>query len=102
MGVRPNQLPGIFAESIRLGRAYWEAGSEKPWGGKLLTPIPGCVSMSVSRGLFLKAKYVGDLRGPRRAYHQGTGGAWLIGPFIDALRKVYPKDRRTRGNFSPV
>jgi predicted glycogen debranching enzyme len=25
------------------------------------------------------------------AYHQGTVWAWLIGPFIDAYRRVYPK-----------
>jgi len=25
------------------------------------------------------------------AYHQGTVWAWLIGPFIDAYRKVYPE-----------
>jgi glycogen debranching enzyme len=29
------------------------------------------------------------------AYHQGTVWAWLIGPFIDAYRRVYP-DREAR------
>ena len=32
----------------------------------------------------------GDLRSRDAAYHQGTVWAWLIGPFIDAYRKVYP------------
>ena len=33
-----------------------------------------------------------DLRARDAAYHQGTVWVWLIGPFIDALLKVYPDD----------
>jgi len=35
-------------------------------------------------------QYFGDLRARDIAYHQGTVWPWLIGPFIDAWRRVYP------------
>jgi glycogen debranching enzyme len=40
-----------------------------------------------------KPRYDGDLRARDAAYHQGTVWAWLIGPFLDAWRKVHPEDR---------
>src|SRR5262249_61993063 len=35
-------------------------------------------------------QYFGDLRARDLAYHQGTVWPWLIGPFVDAWRRVYP------------
>ena len=37
-----------------------------------------------------KPHYDGDLRARDAAYHQGSVWAWLIGPYIDALARVYP------------
>jgi glycogen debranching enzyme len=37
-----------------------------------------------------KAHYYGDLRARDAAYHQGTVWAWLIGPYVDAWRKLHP------------
>jgi glycogen debranching enzyme len=38
-----------------------------------------------------KARYDGDLRSRDAAYHQGSVWGWLIGPYVDALAKVYPE-----------
>ena len=43
-----------------------------------------------------KPTYDGDLRSRDAAYHQGTVWAWLIGPFVDAWRRVHPEDREAR------
>jgi glycogen debranching enzyme len=34
--------------------------------------------------------YIGSPFDRDSAYHQGTVWGWLIGPFVDAYRKVYP------------
>jgi glycogen debranching enzyme len=46
-----------------------------------------------------KGNYRGDLYSRDAAYHQGTVWPWLVGPFIDAWVKVYPKDRRGTRRF---
>jgi glycogen debranching enzyme len=60
-------------------------------GDALLTPF-GLRSLAPDDPNY-KAAYDGDLRSRDAAYHQGTVWAWLIGPFIDAWRKVHPSDR---------
>jgi glycogen debranching enzyme len=35
--------------------------------------------------------YIGSPETRDSGYHQGTVWAWLIGPFVDAYRRVYPK-----------
>jgi len=57
---------------------------------RLLTPV-GLRSLAPGHPEY-KARYDGDLRARDAAYHQGTVWAWLMGPFIDALLKVYPDD----------
>ena len=59
---------------------------------RLLTPV-GLRTLSPDHADY-KSKYFGDLRARDAAYHQGTVWAWLIGPFIDAWLRVYPKDRK--------
>ena len=61
---------------------------------KLLTPV-GLRSLSQDHPDYKKA-YDGDLRARDAAYHQGTVWAWLIGPFIDAWRKVHPGEDASR------
>src|SRR5262249_803979 len=38
-----------------------------------------------------KPKDYRDLRARDAAYHQGTVWDWLIGPFVDAWKKIYPR-----------
>jgi len=55
---------------------------------RLLTPV-GLRSLAPGH-LDYKARYYGDLRSRDAAYHQGTVWAWLIGPYVDAWRKLNP------------
>ena len=55
----------------------------------LLTPV-GLRSLAPGEPDY-KPRYYGDLRARDAAYHQGSVWAWLIGPYIDALAKVYPE-----------
>jgi predicted glycogen debranching enzyme len=87
---RPNQLFAIALSHPVLDRERWRPVLEVV-RERLLTPVglrslaPGCPDY--------RPKYYGDLRSRDAAYHQGTVWAWLIGPFIDAYRKVHPDDR---------
>jgi len=58
---------------------------------RLLTPV-GLRSLAPGHADY-KAKYYGDLRSRDAAYHQGTVWAWLIGPYLDARHKVFPRER---------
>jgi predicted glycogen debranching enzyme len=99
---RPNQIFAISLDHPVLDPARWEivvtATREK-----LLTPV-GLRSLAPGEPDY-KPRYDGDLRARDAAYHQGTVWAWLIGPFIDAWLKVYPKDRdgarRLLNGFEP-
>jgi predicted glycogen debranching enzyme len=93
---RPNQLLAISLEHPVLERARWESVVEVA-REKLLTPV-GLRSLSPDHFDF-KPTYHGDLKTRDAAYHQGTVWAWLIGPFIDAWLKVYPKDRAGARRF---
>ena len=55
---------------------------------ELLTPV-GLRSLSPSDPRYVPV-YIGSPFDRDSAYHQGTVWAWLIGPFVDAYRKVYP------------
>ena len=57
----------------------------------LLTPV-GLRSLAPGHPDY-KATYDGDLRCRDAAYHQGTVWGWLIGPYVDALLRVYPHRR---------
>jgi glycogen debranching enzyme len=57
---------------------------------RLLTPV-GLRSLAPGHPDY-HARYDGDLRARDAAYHQGTVWAWLVGPFVDALRKTFPGD----------
>lgn len=87
---RPNQVLAIALPYPILDEARWAAvvGVVRE---RLLTPV-GLRSLAPGHPDY-KASYMGDLRSRDAAYHQGTVWAWLIGPFMDAWLKVYPKDR---------
>jgi glycogen debranching enzyme len=83
----------VFAISLRhpvLDQSRWQAVIDVV-EKKLVTPVG---LRSLAPGLpDYKSHYFGDLRSRDAAYHQGTVWAWLIGPFLDAWRKVHPDDR---------
>jgi glycogen debranching enzyme len=64
---------------------------------RLLTPV-GLRSLSQEHPDY-KTHYSGGLIARDAAYHQGTVWPWLIGPFIDAWVKVYPKERKGARRF---
>ena len=86
--IRPNQ---IFA--VSLGHAILETERMKNVVDKveaeLLTPM-GLRSLSPHDPAYVPY-YRGTPFERDSAYHQGTVWAWLIGPFVDGYRKVYPE-----------
>ncbi len=84
---RPNQVFAISLDHPVLDQRHWQDVLETV-KKRLLTPV-GLRSLAPGNPDY-KAKYYGDLRARDAAYHQGTVWAWLIGPFIDAWRRVYP------------
>ncbi|MCU1294329.1 MAG: putative glycogen debranching enzyme [Bryobacterales bacterium] len=93
---RPNQIFSISLDYPILEESRWEAVL-KVVQQRLLTPV-GLRSLAPGEPDY-KPYYDGDLRSRDAAYHEGTVWAWLIGPFIDAWLKVYPKDVETAEGF---
>ncbi len=94
--LRPNQIFSISLEHPVLDRARWEAVVTTVQR-ELLTPF-GLRTLSRDHPDY-KARYDGDLRARDAAYHQGTVWPWLIGPFIDAWRKLHPDSPATARPF---
>src|SRR5581483_5423078 len=90
---RPNQIFAISLDHPVLNESRWKRviGVVEE---RLLTPY-GLRSLSRDHPDYKKA-YDGDLRARDAAYHQGTVWGWLIGPFIDAWRKVHPGEEASR------
>ncbi len=86
---RPNQIFAVALPHPVLHPDRWEP-VVRVVRDRLLTPV-GLRSLAPGDPDF-KARYYGDLRARDAAYHQGTVWAWLVGPFVDAWLKVYPKD----------
>jgi predicted glycogen debranching enzyme len=84
---RPNQIFAISLPHPVLHERHWCSVLETV-ERFLLTPV-GLRSLSPQDKEY-KATYHGDLRTRDAAYHQGTVWGWLIGPFMDAWRKVHP------------
>ncbi len=53
---------------------------------ELLTPL-GVRSLSPQDPRY-RGRYAGDLKDRAQAYHQGTGWAWLLGPYVSTVAKV--------------
>jgi predicted glycogen debranching enzyme len=94
--VRPNQVISLALKYPVLAEQNWKAVLEIV-KQELWTPV-GLRSLS-PRDKNYKEKYDGDLRSRDAAYHQGTVWAWLIGPFFDAWRRVYPDDTASLETF---
>jgi predicted glycogen debranching enzyme len=85
---RPNQLFAVSLENPVLDKNRWPAVVDAATK-YLLTPV-GLRSLAPMEHDY-KAHYDGDLRSRDAAYHQGSVWGWLIGPYVDALAKVYPE-----------
>lgn len=83
--VRPNQ---IFAVSLTYTMLEAEQARKvvEKVENELLTPV-GLRSLSPKDSHYCPI-YIGSPLARDSAYHQGTVWAWLIGGFVDALRKV--------------
>ena len=84
---RPNQIFAISLDHPVLDQARWKSVMDVVTD-RLLTPV-GLRSLAPGHPDY-KARYYGDLRARDAAYHQGTVWAWLIGPYVDAWRKLNP------------
>ena len=84
---RPNQVFAISLDYPVLEEARWKPVMDVVTD-RLLTPV-GLRSLASDHPDY-KAKYYGDLRARDAAYHQGTVWAWLLGPYVDAWRKIHP------------
>jgi predicted glycogen debranching enzyme len=87
--MRPNQVFAISLDHPVLDEERREAVVQAV-RDQLLTPF-GLRSLS-PRSPDYRANYHGDLRNRDGAYHQGTVWGWLIGPYVDAWLRVYPRD----------
>ena len=97
--VRPNQ---IFAVSLphsmlSVGRAQKVVEKIEK---ELLTPV-GLRSLS-PRDAGYRPIYTGSPLERDSAYHQGTVWAWLIGPFVDAYRKVNLDGNKTDARVEEI
>jgi predicted glycogen debranching enzyme len=88
--LRPNQILAVSLPDAVLEEARWKAVVDTV-RERLVTPV-GLRSLAQGHPDY-RPNYHGDLRTRDAAYHQGTVWSWLIGPFVDAWRKVYPGDR---------
>ena len=85
--IRPNQLFAISLPYAVLDPQRWKAVLDVV-RDRLLTPY-GLRTLSREHPDY-QPKYFGDLRARDLAYHQGTVWPWLIGPYFDSWRRVYP------------
>ncbi len=84
--VRPNQLLAISLHYPILEEKHWQPVLEKA-ENELLTPF-GLRSLSLKDPNYVPV-YKGSPFERDSAYHQGTVWGWLIGPFVDAYRRVH-------------
>ena len=99
--IRPNQ---IFAVSLPYSMLEKERARKvvEKVEADLFTPF-GLRSLSPNDPAYTP-RYIGSPVDRDATYHQGTIWSWLIGPFVDAYRKVYPGDQassdKVEGTFS--
>jgi glycogen debranching enzyme len=93
---RPNQVIAISLTHPILVRRRWQPVLEAVHD-ELLTPF-GLRTLSPKHRDY-QPKYYGDLRARDAAYHQGTVWPWLLGPFVDAWRRAFPRDTGAAARF---
>lgn len=91
--IRPNQIFAVSLEHSMLSMFRAKKIVQKV-ETELFTPV-GLRSLSPGdpryRGIYDGSPYERD-----SAYHQGTVWAWLMGAFIESVRRTYPKGRKSR------
>ena len=97
--IRPNQifavsLPHSMLDAERSAKVLAKVESE------LLTPV-GLRSLSPNDVRYCPI-YIGSAFARDSAYHQGTVWGWLIGPFVDAYRKVHGSGKRTEKKVTEI
>jgi len=86
---RPNQIFAISLPYPVLDRQRWTSVLQVV-EERLVTPF-GLRSLAPESKHYAP-RYSGSLLERDGAYHQGTVWAWLIGPWLDAWRKLHPDD----------
>lgn len=97
--VRPNQ---IFA--VSLPHSMLSVGNARKVVQRveadLLTPV-GLRSLAVDEAEY-RGIYIGSPLDRDSSYHQGTVWGWLIGPFVDAYRRVCPNTKKTEKRVAEI
>lgn len=83
--IRPNQIFAVSLPYSPLDHSKQVEVVNKVW--RELYFSYGLRSLSPASPDY-HGRYIGDVAQRDGAYHQGTGWAWLIGPFITAFRRV--------------
>ena len=97
--IRPNQIFAVSLSHSMLSRQRARAVVNKV-EEELLTPF-GLRSLS-PRDTRYVGTYIGSPHARDSAYHQGTVWAWLIGPFVDAYRRVHSRVPRTENRIREI
>ncbi|MFN0278538.1 MAG: amylo-alpha-1,6-glucosidase [Pyrinomonadaceae bacterium] len=97
--IRPNQIFAVSLPFTMLNAAQARKVVDKV-EADLFTPY-GLRSLSPRDSRYCGA-YTGTPHERDSAYHQGTVWGWLIGPFIDAYRKVHPRGAKTERRVSVI
>jgi predicted glycogen debranching enzyme len=97
--IRPNQIFAVSLPHTMLSAATARNVVDKV-EAELLTPV-GLRSLS-PKDPHYAAIYIGSPFDRDAAYHQGTVWGWLIGPFVDAYRRVHSQDARSRARVSEI
>ena len=97
--VRPNQIFAVSLPHTMLDRAK-ACKVVKKVEAELLTPV-GLRSLSPRDSRYAPI-YIGSPLDRDASYHQGTVWGWLIGPFVDAYRKVHSKDAKSEKRIAEI
>ncbi len=89
--IRPNQIFTVSLPYSMLSAAKARKVVDKV-EAELLTPV-GLRSLSPNDPQYVPV-YIGSPLDRDAGYHQGTVWGWLIGPFVDAYRKVHSADAK--------
>lgn len=97
--IRPNQILAVSLPHSMLDAERSAKVVEKV-EGELLTPV-GLRSLAASDSRYCPI-YIGSPFERDSAYHQGTVWAWLIGPFVDAYRRVHGSGKKTEERVAEI
>ena len=97
--VRPNQIFAVSLPHTMLDQAKARKVVKKV-EAELFTPV-GLRSLSPSDPRYVPV-YTGSPQVRDASYHQDTAWGWLIGPFVDAYRKVHSKDAKSEKRIAGI